>query len=335
VTLDALFAASPEPQLVVDAAFVIVAANAAWIAYAGPTEIGRDVREVFPERTEMLASLARAPDRIDVTPIEGLGEAIGEHRLRGRSVAIVVEGALRWIVHRIEDVSELVRVSQWVNVELEAFRYSVSHDVRFPLRVIDGFSRALEEDNLAQLDPDGRTYLASIRKGVAKLETMVTRLDELLRLAMAPMTIVEVDLSALTRELIAATRLKYTHVVKVEIADGLVMRGDRKLIEILLTALIDNAFKFTGRTEAATIAIGREGEALFVRDNGDGFNSKAARLFSPFRRLHAAAEFPGDGVGLAIVHRAVARHGGRVWAEATPGAGATLYLTLSEPRSPR
>ena len=219
------------------------------------------------------------------------------------------------------------RADDRVAAELESFRYAVAHDFRFPLRVIDGFSSALAEDYGDKLDDEGRTYIASIKRGVARLENMVNRLDELLRLASAELAISELDVSALARQVVEARRAGREDAV--EIADGLVARGDRKLVEVALGALIDNAFKFTSKTAAPRISVGRKGDAFFVRDNGTGFDASAKRLFSPFRRLHAAEEFPGDGVGLAMVHRAVARHGGRVWAESTPGNGATIYFTLS------
>ncbi len=220
-------------------------------------------------------------------------------------------------------------VNERLAVELEAFRYAVSHDLRFPLRVIDGFSRALEEDYSDKLDGDGTQYLSSIRRGVARMETMVARLDELLRLAGATVMAVELDVSALATAVVETTRAKYAHVVTVEIASGLVAVGDRALVEVAFAALIDNAFKFTAKAPAATVSIGRDGDAFVVRDNGTGFDGNADRLFSPFRRLHTGNEVPGDGIGLAIVQRVAARHGGRVWAVAKPGGGAALFLTLS------
>jgi len=229
-----------------------------------------------------------------------------------------------------QDDDAETRAEQRFAAELEAFRYAVAHDFKFPLRVIDGFSRALEEDYGPKLDDEARTYLASIRRGVTRLDTMVTRLDELLRLAAVPLSIGELDITAIARATLAKVQGARAdgHPRSVEIADGLVARGDRRLVELALGALIDNAWKFTGKTANAAITVGREDDALFVRDNGTGFDDKAARLFSPFRRLHAAEEFPGDGVGLAMAQRAVARHGGRLWAHASPGAGATLYFTL-------
>jgi light-regulated signal transduction histidine kinase (bacteriophytochrome) len=221
------------------------------------------------------------------------------------------------------------RANARIAEELEAFRYAVGHDLKFPLRVIDGFSRALEEDYAAKLDDEGRTFIASIRKGVGRMENMVARLDELLRLASAEMTIEELDITAIARKLVDKVRPQHAHAVTVDVADGLTARGDHKLVETLLLALIDNAFKFTGRTPDAAMSIGRDGDALVVRDNGSGFDSNAPRLFSPFRRMHAAEDFPGDGVGLAKAHRAVIRHGGQLRAESKPGAGAALFFTLS------
>lgn len=228
-----------------------------------------------------------------------------------------------------EEDELIARVNERIGAELEAFRYAVSHDLRFPLRVIDGFSRALDEDHAAKLDDEGRQFLDAIRKGVARMETMVSRLDELLRLAAAPMTLVDLDVSAAAAAIVDATRPRYPHPVSVEIEPGLVVRGDRRLVETALAALIDNAFKFTARASAATVSIAREDRAIVVRDNGTGFDGTADRLFTPFRKLHTGNE-PGDGVGLAMVQRVAARHGGRVWADAKPGAGAALFFTLSK-----
>lgn len=229
----------------------------------------------------------------------------------------------------LEEDEVIARANERIGTELEAFRYAVSHDLRFPLRVIDGFARALDEDYAAKLDDEGRQFLGSIRKGVARMETMVSRLDELLRLAVAPMTLIELDVSALAIALADKTRERYPHAVTVEIEPGLVVRGDRRLVETALAALIDNAFKFTARASAALVSIARDDRAIVVRDNGTGFDGKADRLFAPFRKLHTGDEFPGDGVGLAMVQRVATRHGGRVWADAKPGAGAALFLTLS------
>jgi len=226
----------------------------------------------------------------------------------------------------------VARAAELAAADLEAFRYAVAHDLKFPLRVIDGFSRALEEDYAPSLAGDGLSYLASIRRGVVKLETMVARLDELLRIASTPLELADLDLSALAREVVDQVRPRHAHPVAVEIADHLTVRADRRLAELALTALLDNAFKFTGRAAAATVTVGRDParDAVFVRDNGTGFDASAARLFSPFRRLHAAADFPGDGVGLALAHRIVRRHGGRPWAASRADhTGATLWFTFA------
>jgi signal transduction histidine kinase len=319
----ALFAASPEPQLLVEGdapVFTIIDATPAFWAQvdATPDMIGNGVLAALPERIELHASLVRAHARgaIDVMNLEA-GATV-----RGRSVPILADGTVRWLVHRIEDVTDVVRANQGVAVELEAFRYSVSHDLRFPLRVVDGYARALDEDCGPQVDAQGRTYLAAIQKGVAKMDHMIRRLSELLELSRAPYVETTIDLSALARDIAGK------HGVAIEIAGGLVAHGDRKLVEIILDALIGNAVKFTSKTEPRSIAIGAADGAFFVRDNGVGFDAKAERLFAPFRRLHRVEDYPGDGIGLATVYRAVTRHGGRVWAESAPGQGATVYFTL-------
>lgn len=323
----AVFVGAPEPQVLVEAnapAFTIVAATPAFWAHvgAGPEAIGLGILAALPERIELQASLARAhaSRAVDVMDLETTATGA----LRGRSVPIVEGGELRWLVHRFEDVTDVVRANQRIAAELEAFRYSVSHDLRFPLRVVDGYTRALQEDCGDRLDEQGLMYTVAIRKGVARMDDMIRRLAELLEISRAAYVETTIDLSALAREV--AARLGEGRAIEIE--DGMVAHGDRKLVQAILEALIGNACKFTGKTERPVIAIGRAGEAFFVRDNGVGFDASAERLFTPFRRLHRAEDYPGEGMGLAIVDRAVSRHGGRVWAESRPGRGATISFTL-------
>lgn len=219
--------------------------------------------------------------------------------------------------------------------ELDAFAYSVSHDLRAPLRSIHGFSRFLEEDYSDRLDDAGREYVARIKSSVAKMGQLI---DDLLRLSRATRTELNrepVDISALATEIIEEIRgAEPDRQVEVDIASGLVTTGDSHLLRLALDNLLSNAWKFTGKCENAAISVGSERQAgeqvFFVRDNGAGFNKHYEhKLFDPLQRLHTADEFEGNGIGLAIVHRILSRHGGRIWAESELGKGATFSFTVT------
>ncbi|HYL56366.1 MAG TPA: PAS domain S-box protein, partial [Gemmatimonadales bacterium] len=221
------------------------------------------------------------------------------------------------------------------NAELDAFAYSVSHDLRAPLRSIDGFSQALLEDYAAQLDDAGRDHLQRVRLATQRMATLIDDLLNLSRVTRSEMVIGSVDLSGLARELAAELAASDPgRTVDLVIAPGLEARADRGLLRVVLQNLMGNAWKFTGKRDGARIEVGvvsSNGErAYFVRDNGAGFDMAfASKLFGAFQRLHRATEFPGTGVGLATVQRIIHRHGGRVWAESIVDRGATFYFTLS------
>lgn len=221
-----------------------------------------------------------------------------------------------------------------LNRELEAFSYSVSHDLRAPLRALDGFSQVLLEDYGDRLDEEGRHYLTRLRAGAQRLGTLIDDLLDLARLTRARTIRRHVDLAelagAVIRELGDA---EPGRMVTWHVAPRLPAFGDRVQLQQLLQNLLGNAWKFTSRVEGARIELGVEQHETetryFVRDNGAGFDmSYADKLFGVFQRLHHESEFPGTGVGLAIVQRIVHKHGGRVWAEGQPGAGATFWFTL-------
>ena len=221
------------------------------------------------------------------------------------------------------------------NVELDAFAYSVSHDLRAPLRSIDGFSQALLEDYAGRLDAAGQDYLQRVRAATQRMATLIDDLLDLSRVTRSEMTIAPVDLSELAREL--ATELTSgdpERHVEIVITPDVAVRADRGLLRVVLQNLMGNAWKFTGKRSDARIEVGvvaADGErAYYVRDNGAGFDmAYASKLFGAFQRLHRVTEFPGTGVGLATVQRIIHRHGGRVWAESAVGRGATFYFTLS------
>lgn len=220
------------------------------------------------------------------------------------------------------------------NRELEAFNYSVSHDLRAPLRAIDGFSQALLEDYGDKFDGEGRDHLERVKAAANRMGELIDSLLTLSRLTRCEMDTRPCDLSAIATEIIEALRsAEPERTVDVTIQPGVVGQCDKVLMRSVLENLLNNAWKFTGRVEAACIEFGAtrvEGEQVyFVRDNGAGFDMRYSnKLFSAFQRLHGQVEFPGVGIGLATVSRIVWRHGGRVWAESAPGQGATFYFTL-------
>ena len=218
------------------------------------------------------------------------------------------------------------------NRELEAFAYSVSHDLRGPLGDIDTFAGYLEEDATETLDEEGRAHLARIRERARHSTALVDRILAFSRVTKVAMQSELVDLSALADSCVERLRRRNPgRAVAVEIRPRLVVRGDPTLLGLVLRNLLGNAWKFTKPRKEARILVGRRERdgALFVRDNGVGFDmAHAARIFGTFQRLHTERDFPGTGVGLAIVQRIVQRHGGRVWAEAGVGQGATFYFTL-------
>jgi signal transduction histidine kinase len=220
------------------------------------------------------------------------------------------------------------------NQELEAFCYSVSHDLRSPLRSIDGFSQALLEDMEGRLDENATGHLARIRAATQRMAALIDDLLSLSRITRTDLVVKRVDLTAMARGVcdeLAATQPERT--VSVSIDEGLQVTGDPRLMRQVLENLLGNAWKFTSKQPAARIEFkahdGTDGRVYLVRDNGAGFDpAYADRLFGVFQRLHAMNDFPGTGVGLAIVERIIKRHGGRVWAEAAVGKGATFYFTL-------
>jgi PAS domain S-box-containing protein len=220
------------------------------------------------------------------------------------------------------------------NRELEAFSYSVSHDLRAPLRGIDGWTLAFLEDYAQELDDQGRTYLERVRTETQHMGQLIDDLLSLSRVGRAEMQREPVDLTALARGIIGRLRESGPErLVEFVVQEGLNTVADPQLIEIALSNLLDNAWKFTGKCPAGLIEFGRvqQGgqQVLFVRDNGAGFDpAYADKLFGAFQRLHKASEFPGTGIGLATVQRILHRHGGRVWAEAAVDRGATFYFTL-------
>mgnify|MGYP000117790133 CR=1 FL=1 len=222
------------------------------------------------------------------------------------------------------------------NQELEAFSYSVSHDLRAPLRSINGFSQALLEDYGAQLDAAALGYLQRVRGASQHMAVLIDDLLELARVTRSELRRERVDLSTLAKEITADLRkTDPERAAEIVITPALSTAGDARLLRVVLTNLFTNAWKFTRRHPQARIEFGaleEDGRVVyFIRDDGAGFNmAYAGKLFSPFQRLHPAAEFEGHGIGLATVQRIISRHGGRVWAEGEVERGATFYFSLGD-----
>jgi PAS domain S-box-containing protein len=307
------------------------------------------------ERERFVAEIARASSA-DAAPVEH------EYRFRRRDgdyrwlhTVVRLErderGATRRILGYVLDITERKRAEAEItrlyddlqkrtieveaaNEEQKAFNYSVSHDLRSPLRSIDGFSLALLEDYSQHLDDAGRGYLQRIRAASQRMGQLIDDLLQLSRLTRAELRRERVDLTALVRSITDELREREPrrHVEFVA-EDGLVAEGDPRLLRVALENLLSNAWKYTGKQECSRIQFGAmkqgDGTAYFVRDNGVGFDmAHADKLFGAFQRLHGMNEFPGTGIGLATVQRIVHRHGGHAWAEAAVGRGATLYFTL-------
>ncbi len=232
------------------------------------------------------------------------------------------------------DLTQRAQELDAINKELESFSYSVSHDLRAPLRGIDGFSQALLEEYGERLDEQGKQYLQRVRAASQRMARLIDDMLTLSRVTRRDMVCEEMDLSALAQEAAADLRkAEPERQVEFVIEPGVVARGDARLLGAVLENLLGNAWKFTAKHPRARIEFGSTlsgGErAYFVRDDGAGFDmAYADKLFGAFQRLHSQNEFPGSGVGLATVQRIIRRHGGRVWAEGAPEQGATLYFTL-------
>jgi signal transduction histidine kinase len=220
------------------------------------------------------------------------------------------------------------------NKELDAFSYSVSHDLRGPLRAVDGFAHVLLEDWSSSLHPEAQAHLHEIRRAAATMAKMIEDLLSLARVTRAQLIRQKVNLGELATDI--ATGLQRSEPerdVRFITSSDIIVEGDPGLLRIAMENLLRNSWKFTSKRDQANIEVGTQANgteiSYFVRDNGAGFDmSNADRLFRPFQRLHLANDFPGTGIGLATVERVIRRHGGAIWAESTPNNGATFYFDL-------
>jgi PAS domain S-box-containing protein len=234
-----------------------------------------------------------------------------------------------------EDLEQRASQLEAANRELEAFSYSVSHDLRAPLRTIDGFSLALLEDFGEQLPDEGRNYLMRIRTAAQRMAQLIDDLLNLSRLSRAPLNPEPTNLSKIAQQVVQnLQREAPDRLVNLSIEPNIMAECDPRLIKVVFENLLSNAWKFTSKQEAAEIGFGQaedpqNGQVYFVRDNGAGFDmAYVNKLFGAFQRLHTNSEFPGIGIGLAIVQRIINRHGGRIWADGVVNGGATFYFTL-------
>ena len=273
------------------------------------------------------------------------------------------DGELRYILHAVEDVTDVVRLEkaqakkdriaeddlkeehrklveavtalEASNEELEAFCFSVAHDLRAPLRGIQGFSQVLLEDYAPMVDPRGQDYLNRVSAAALRMSELIDDLLTLSRISRGPLSRGPVDLTAIAKQTAGDLERTQGRQVKTTIAEGLKATADARLIQIVFENLLGNAWKFTSKIDAPSVEVGSQsidGTAqFFVRDNGAGFDTAyASKLFAPFQRLHAEKDFAGTGIGLATVQRIVRRHGGRVWASAAVDQGASFYFTLPD-----
>ena len=315
----------------------------------GPFEDIAQSKEMFAElqqrghvRYEYLPLKTKEGVAIEVEFVSNAYDCAGIQVIQCNIRDITERKAAEEKLHRLnaeleERVTSRTLALENANRELDAFSYSVAHDLRAPLRAINGFSSLVVEANRNKLDADSASYLARIQASALNMTQMIDDLLDLAHVSRREMHMADFDLSALASH--AAAALAQAHPgrdIHLTVQTELRAHGDARLVRIALDNLLANAWKFTGHVGAACIEVGQTrqtGETVyFVRDNGAGFDMLyASKLFGPFQRLHGQQEFEGTGIGLSIVQRICLRHGGRVWGEGKVGQGATFYFTLGTP----
>lgn len=284
----------------------------------------------------MRADGSEFPVELAIATVENGEEKFFSAFIRDISVRRAYESELKRLNEDLERrVRERTQALETANRELESFSYSVSHDLRAPLRAINGFSHLLEEEYAASLDGKARGYLARVRAGSERMGLLIDDLLKLSQMSRQPMKVETADLSALAGEVAAELQAGEPHrPCEWVIAPGIQAPGDPGLLRAALHNLLGNAWKYSSKQDRPRIEFGASEEngqrIFFVRDNGAGFDmAHAGRLFGAFQRLHSQSEFPGTGIGLATVARIIHRHGGKVWAEGEPGKGAVFRFTLA------
>ena len=311
-------------------------------------DLGRHIERVNREGTDLFESIHRRKDgtcfpvEIAITSIPEQDRTVAY--IRDISERKAHEMQNRRMTEELEQrVQERTAQLEVANKEMEAFSYSVSHDLRAPLRSIDGFSRVLSEDYQDKLDESGKYYLSRIQLGAQRMGNLIDDLLKLSKSNRSELTVSDCDLSRLCSRVAGdLADLKPERRVEVSIQPGLLVQADNHLMRVVLENLLGNAWKFTSKADHPRIEVGEtsshSGERTFyIRDNGAGFDmAHADKLFNAFQRLHATTDFEGTGIGLAIVQRILHRHGGRIWAEGEVGKGATFFFMIPySERSPR
>lgn len=292
-------------------------------------------RLLLQERSERLFERIYSGRYLPLQVVAGLGVlSVGLALLLGLTVARQIRRngeKLEILYQQLKQANEALVAS---NHELESFSYSVSHDLRAPLRSIDGFSQALLEDSADKLDEQGKNYLRRVRAATQRMGQLIDDLLGLAKVTRGELRRERVDLSALARqvgqEILASSSGR---VIDFKVAEGAIVQGDPGLMRVVLDNLLGNSFKFTSKKPRSTIEFGMKdvdsATVFFVRDNGAGFDmAYADKLFGVFQRMHAVEDFAGTGIGLATIRRVILRHGGRIWAESAVDQGATFYFSF-------
>jgi PAS domain S-box-containing protein len=277
------------------------------------------------------------PVEVALSPLQTQKGMLVTASIRDISKRKQVEAELSTYREHLEElVAERTAALSTVNKELEEFSYSVSHDLRAPLRSVDGFSLALMEDFSADLPDEAKSYLHRIRAAAQRMGHLIDEVLELARVSRCDLSKKKVDLTRLANDIIADLQINHPErKAEITVSDHLHARADENLVRVILENLLDNAWKFTSREANTRITVGQlpraKQKTFYVKDNGVGLDMKySKKLFSPFQRLHSHKDFPGTGVGLATVYRILQRHNGRIWVDSSPDEGATFYFTLGD-----
>jgi PAS domain S-box-containing protein len=349
---EALFRALAEqaPQVVwtTDTEGAVTYINRHWYELVGgrpPEGLGSGwVQRLHPDDRD--ATIANWYKNRDAgTPYRGVRRIRGNdgryHTMSYRAVPVHdAQGHISFWVGIDADITELKAYEEALkrsNEELEAFSYSVSHDLRAPLQAMDGFTKLLRRELGETQGERARHFMNRLEAGVSRMSELIEDLLSLAQVSRAPMHHREVDLSAMAHELLQDMQAREPdRQVRLQVQEGLRVQADPRLIHVVMQNLLANAWKFSSQKAQADISFGRdESGAYFVRDNGAGFDmAYAAKLFGAFQRLHTEREFPGTGIGLATVKRIIDRHQGRVWAHSAPEGGATFFFTLQDDTLP-
>jgi PAS domain S-box-containing protein len=265
------------------------------------------------------------PVEISLSYIRTKGTLLVLSLISDISLRVEIELALQTQMKELADTNDA----------LESFSYSVSHDLRTPLAAIIGFSQILKEQYSEKIDKDGQAYLVSILNSGTKMNQLISDMLDLSRISKQGIVWQECDLGEIAKSIIEEMlKAEPSRKIEIIIHEGLNTRGDPKLLTIALSNLLRNAWKFTGKTKSPFIEFGNiwqdNKKVFFIKDNGVGFEINKERMFKPFQRMHSENEFPGTGIGLAIVDRVIKRHEGKIWAESIPGKGSTFYFTLEQ-----